>query len=168
MAATKLCARTILSEHEDYVTPAGSRTTPEYGYEVNKKGQKQLVITGQKNTWEEIQSYKEDCLIENILKRLAVGDMTDFRPDGIYADTTQIPTNMIDAQKQIVMLENTWKKLPIEVREKYDHSLETFISKAGEKSWMLDMGLIQPEKPEEPINVKTTAPETTVETPKTE
>ena len=163
MATKTTPYRTAYSEQIRFYSPTGNGMQDEYGYEVNAKGQKELVKTGEKNLYLEIQSYKEDCLIENILQRAAVGDMRDFRPQGIYADTTKLPKNMIDAKKAMVNLENTWNKLPNEIKQKYDNSVETFVTQAGTDSWLIDMGY-----KEAAPTIVNTAPETKPEVPKAE
>lgn len=166
MAATKIPYRTKYNHGDErYYLPTGDGYQDEYGYEINEKGQKQLVWTGRKNLYKEIQSYADDCNIENILKRAANGDLSDFRPDGIYADVTKVPTNMIEAQKEMMKLEHFWNNMSKKIKAKYNNSLETFISKAGEESWLIDTGLIQPKDPEPEINIQTTAPDTTPEVP---
>ena len=49
-------------------TATGNGMQDEYGYELNKKGIRELVKTGEKNLYAEIQSYAEEVKIENILK----------------------------------------------------------------------------------------------------
>lgn len=153
-----------------HITPSGSGTRKEYGYEVNSKGQKVLVETGEVNQYAEIQSYKDECLIENIMARLRVGDYTAFRVDGIYQDVTKLPNNLIDAKREMVKLENVWNHLTNEQKSHYDFSLETFIHEAGSEAWQKDMGLIQPETTPEivPEAISQTKAETKVETPATE
>lgn len=157
--------KTAYSAKKREFSPTGDGTTAEYGYTVDSYGRKVLVETGRKNTYEEIQSYAEECKIENILARAAIGDMSDFRPDGIYQDITNMPTNMIEARKQIVALENTWTGLSKDLKAKYNWSMEEFIAKAGEKSWLIDMGLAKEEIPiEETPKIK--AEETKIKIPK--
>lgn len=160
--ATKIPFRTNYTEKKRFNTNAGSKMQNEYAYEVNAKGQKVLVKTGEKNLYLEIQSYKEDCLIETILQRAAVGDMRDFRPQGIYADISKVPNNLIQAKREMVKLENTWNKLPNEIKQKYDNSVETFIASAGSESWLVDMGL-----KEVAPTIINTAPETKPNIPET-
>lgn len=133
--------RTAYSKPQRHNAPSGDGTEKEFGYGVDNYGRKILKETGTKNVYEEIQSHAEEVKIENILARAAIGDMSDFRPDGIYQDVTNMPNNMIEARKQMVALENTWNGLSAELKEKYNWSMEEFISKAGEKSWLVDMGL---------------------------
>lgn len=163
-ATAKIPFRTAYSGAERHTVPSGNGKENVYEYCLNNKGQKQLMLVGEKNLYEEIQSHHEECKIENILRQVGVGDYSSFKPDGMYADISQVPNNLNEARKEIIKLENTWKKLPLETRAKYDNSVETFISQAGSEAWMIDMGLMQPKvSPEEtPI---TKEPETTVPVP---
>ena len=145
----KVVIRSAFSEHKRAYVPSGDGYNDEYEYKLNEKGQKQLVKSGRRNVYEEIQQYKEEVAIENILARIAVGDNTVFRPDGIYQDTTQIPNNLNEARQVMLDLENYWNTLPQETRSKFDNSLETFISQAGSEAWLTNMGLANEEaKPE--------------------
>lgn len=153
--------------NEHTSNPGTGGIEEEWGYDINNEGRKIIVKTGEKNLYAEIQSHKEECLIENILKRVAAGDMSDFRPNGIYADMTEIPTNLIDSQKAIMKLSNFWNSQNQEVRNKYNNDINEFIAKAGTKAWGIDVGLIQPEVEPEPTPV-IQAPNTTVDTPKNE
>ena len=137
-------------------TATGNGMQDEYGYELNKKGIKELVKTGEKNLYAEIQSYAEEVKIENILKRAAIGDMTDFRPDGIYQDISEIPTNLNEAKAEMMKIEKIWNNMDTETKAKYDWSLENFISEAGKESWLYDTGLLEKpvEKKEEPADAE--------------
>ena len=119
MPAAKIPFRTAYGEKKDYVTPSGTGIIDEYGYEYTKDNRKELVKTGETDLYKQIQSHHESTKIENILARVAVGDMSDFRANGIFADTTGLPTNLIDAQKNIQKVENFWNMQPREVKEKY-------------------------------------------------
>lgn len=156
--------RTAYSKKERHISESGTGIEKTYGYDVNSIGQKILTETGEKNLYEEIQSYAEECKIENILKRAAVGDMSDFRANGIYQDISEIPNNLIAAKKEMVKLENMWNKLPGETKAKYGWSLDEFMSEAGKESWLIDTGFINTKVTEETPVIK--ADKTTVETPK--
>lgn len=154
--------RSAYSGQQREFTNSGEIMQNEYGYKINAKGEKVLAKTGERNLNEEIQSYAEEVKIENILKKAAIGDMSDFREDGIYQDITNIPNNLIEAKKEIVKLENTWNKLPTEVKAKYNWSMDEFMAKSGEDAWMIDLGLKQPAEPEK-VTLKE---ETKIEVPK--
>lgn len=122
-------------------TPSGTTERPTYGYKVNKIGVKQLVENGTENTYEKIQEHLEETKIENILARVVAGDTTMLRPEGIYADITEMPKSMIEAQQKITELENLWTTIPNEVKNIYNNSVEEFIGDSGSDKWLNAMGL---------------------------
>lgn len=122
-------------------TPGGEEIEKTYGYEVDKKGLKVLKENGKKNVYEAIQEYLEETKIENIIQRVVQGDTTVLRPDAIYQDITNMPTNMIDAMNQVKALEKTYDNLPKEMKEKYP-TIEDFVQSSGTEKWMKDMGYI--------------------------
>lgn len=144
--------RTAYSGQVRHTCPVGSKTKKTYAYEINEKGQKELKENGTINVYEEIQAQLEETKIENVLKRVAAGDMSDFRPTGIYQDITEIPNNLIEAKKEMQKLENVWNELDKETKAKYNWSVEEFIGKAGEKSWLEDLGFINKEADEPTLN----------------
>ncbi|QCS36590.1 minor capsid protein [Capybara microvirus Cap3_SP_472] len=120
-------------------TDPGSEWANEYELQiVNKK--KDLVYTGRHNLYEEIQKYKEECEIENILKRMSTGDYSMLGEEGNYIDTEGMPDNLMDAQNSILKLQNEWLKLPVEIRKKFDNSLEAFVEESGSEEWLNKLG----------------------------
>ena len=145
--ANKERFKTAYGDRETVYVPSGSRYQNIYGYEINKFGQKELVKTGETDLYALIQESLEETKIENILKRVAMGDNTVMRPDGIYADLTEAPSNLIEARQQMQKLENIWNGLPIDTKRKYNMSVEDFIAKSGSESWLIDMGLLKKDNP---------------------
>lgn len=162
---SKVKFKTPYTNYDRTISKAGNRMRDEYEYDIDRKsGTKILVKKGETDIYEEIQQYAEDVKIENILKRVALGDMSDFRPDGIYADVTDIPTNLIEAQAHMVKVENIWNNVPIEIKDKYNHNLDEFIAAAGSEAWLIDMGYMNPKAEPTP----TLAEQTKVEVPSEE
>ena len=118
------------------------------------------VETGEKNIYEEIQAEREDSKIENLINRVIDGDISALRPDGQYIDCTKMPKTMAEAQSMIQEMNNVWWNLPIEIRAKYNHSVEEFVAASGGKEWLEDMGLAPAKIVETPVE---TAPITPVE-----
>ena len=135
--------KTAYGEREHYFIPTGNGIEPVYGYEINKYGQKELVQIGETNLYEKIQESLEETKIENILKRVVAGDTTILRPDGIYADISEAPKNLIEARQQIQKLENLWKDLPIDTKREYGMSIENFVNESGSEKWLKSMGLLK-------------------------
>ena len=163
MPTTKIPFRTAYSGQKEHYCPTGDGKAEEYGYEYNNKNQKVLVKTGEKDLYKEIQSYHDSTRIENILARVAIGDMSDFRPDGIYTDATKIPNNLIEAKKEMLKVENLWNHMPNDVKREYNFNIDEFMAAAGTEAWLIQTGLINPLPVEK--EQKAEAPETTVETP---
>lgn len=151
--AVKNNFKTVYGEHDRVLAPAGQVMANEYGYTLDSHGRKVLEKTGEHNIYEEIQSYAEDCKIENILKRVAVGDMSDFRPQGIYQDISDIPTDLNTAQAEMLKVEAMYNRLPAETKAKYHNSVSEFIAKTGTESWLIDTGFIQPKEAEAPAEL---------------
>lgn len=151
--------KSAYSEHTSQATPAGEPTVNTYEHRINEYGETYLEKTGTKNIHEEIQQYKEESMIENAINRVIDGDVSMLRADGSYIDCTMMPHNLMEAQQMIQDLNNTWAKLPIELRAKYDHSVEKFVGAAGGQEWLNDLGLGEVEM--ETVDVK--APITNIE-----
>lgn len=130
--------------------PTGRPMQDVYEYKIDKYGRKKLEKTGETNLYAKIQESLEETKIENILKRAAIGDMSNFRPDGIYADLTEMPSNLIEARQAMQNLENVWKDLDNEIKRKYHFDVEEFIGASGSDGWLRDMGLLQDPTPETP------------------
>lgn len=76
-------------ENKVFYTPSGEEVIPTYQKEL-VDGVKQLVETGTKNIYDEIQVSKDDCDIRKIIERSQCGDLTalNARPKAIYGDFT--------------------------------------------------------------------------------
>lgn len=145
MPTTKIPFKTAYSERKRHFIEPGDGIMEQWGYEVDKFGRKVLVKTGETDLYAKIQESLEETKIENILKRASIGDMTDFRPDGIYADLTELPNNLIEARQQIQKMENLWDSLPNELKAKYNYDVGEFVGASGTDGWLRDMGLLAPE-----------------------
>ena len=133
---------TQYSKRERYYSPSGSKFRNEYEIEINKKGHKSLHKTGEKDQWSEIQSYKDECDIGNIIARAAAGDLNALNQrKGIYADITNTPRDLAEAQNNIIKLNNEFYKLPVEIRDKFDNSKERFVQEFGTLEWYEKMGI---------------------------
>lgn len=160
--ANKIPFRTAYSGQIKKHLSSGNPIQNEYSYTINSYGRKVLEKSGETDLYAKIQESLEETKIENILKRAAIGDTSVLRPDGIYADLTEMPNNLIEARAAIQNLENTWANLPQEMKAKYNNSVEDFIAASNTKQWAIDMGLIKEEAA--PAKEEKTTPETKAKT----
>lgn len=145
----------------EIITPSGNPIVKTYTHHINKYGVKEFEETGEEDIYEKIQSQAEESKIENLINRVIAGDVSALRPDGQYIDCTAMPKNLAEAQAMIQDMHNLWNTLPVEIRRKYNHSVEEFVAAAGKKEWLEDMGLYNV-APMEEVPVQT-APITPVE-----
>ena len=141
--------------------PSGEKEEATFEMHIDQNGHKEIKKNGKTNIYEKIQASYEETKIENIINRAMGGDASGLNAHvGQYLDITNAPQTLAEAQQSIQAIKNTFNKLPLEIRAKYDMSVEKYIADFGSKNWMDAMG-IQPEKKETEISVKPT--ETTLE-----
>ena len=132
----------LLTKRPRYYTDPGSHEAEIYEMTIDKKGHKALVCTGTKDIWEEMQSYKDECDIKQIVARAAAGDYEALNQrQGYYGDITDTPATLAEAQNAIIKLSNEFDSLPPEIRAKFDNSKEVFVSQYGTEQWAESMGL---------------------------
>lgn len=133
--------RSLLTTHERFFAPAGSRNADTFEIQIDKKGHKSLKWVGTHDIYQDIQSYKEECSIENIIARAAAGDLNALnKSQGFYADITESPRDLAEAQRNILKLSNTFDALPAEIRAKFDNSKEVFVNEFGTEEFSKKMG----------------------------
>lgn len=138
----KVFFSSLLTKRERHFTNPGSREANDYRVEIDDKGHKTLKFIGTHDIYQDIQSYAEECKIENIIARAAAGDPNALNQRrGTYADITDTPKNLAEAQNIILKLSSEFEKLPTEIRAKFDNSKEKFINEFGSDSWVEAMGL---------------------------
>ena len=113
-------------------TPSGSIYINQYQEIIDKKGKLGLELTGVHNVYEEIQTYAEECKIENILHRVAMGDLAALQQrEATYCDATTMPKSLMEAQNLAIRMKDEFYKMPIEVRREFDNSPEKYVSLMG-------------------------------------
>lgn len=95
----------------------------------SETGAKVLKIVGRENIYEKIQECLEPTKIENIIRRFEEGDPTALgHKSGIYADISDMPTNIIEAQKRIQDVQAKFASLPIDIKEKFGNDPTVFMA----------------------------------------
>ena len=125
--------RVKTDEHKRYYCSSGSIYENEYQEEIDKKsGKKKLVCIGKKNVYEIIQQDLESTKIENILHKLAVGDLSVLRQAELtYVDEKDFPHSLMEAQNIVIKAKQEFAKMPVEVRKLFNNSAEQYVSEIG-------------------------------------
>ena len=113
-------------------TPEGTRYINTYQEVIDKNGKMTLEKTGEHNVYEEIQADAESCKIENILKRVAMGDLEALNQrQATYCDATTLPHSLMEAQNLTIRLKDEFYKMPLEVRKEFNNSPEMYVNLMG-------------------------------------
>lgn len=117
------------------ISNVGDRIKKLYEARVDNNGSIDLVEAGRENLYDYIQSFKESCDINTIVKRFAAGD-TDVlaRRQATYGDFTQLPGTYAELLNTVIQGENYFNSLPLETRAKFNHSF---------REWMASMDNMQ-------------------------
>lgn len=122
---------------EKVKTESGTRYLNTYQEEIDKEtGKKHLVKSGETNIYAMIQEDLEASKIENILQRVAMGDINALNQrETLYVDSTNMPKTLMEAQNIVLKAKQEFEKMPLEVRKEFDNSAEKYISEMGTKEF---------------------------------
>uniref|UniRef100_A0AAU8B7C3 Internal scaffolding protein n=1 Tax=Dulem virus 128 TaxID=3145605 RepID=A0AAU8B7C3_9VIRU len=119
---------TQFQAHKRVFQNPGSGERILYTSRLNEDGTIDLVPSGKDNLYAFIQSHKDSCDIHVLLARYANGDVDALsRAQGAYGDFSQMPTTYAELLNSVIQGEAMFNSLPVEVREKFDHSFEKFM-----------------------------------------
>lgn len=105
----------------------GTPTVPKYKSIVNGDGSITLIQDGVRYLQDEIQSYEEQCNVNNIMRRYVSGDVTALGAvQGTFADIFDIPKTRQEALQAIMDAQAAFAELPLEVRQRFNGSWEAF------------------------------------------
>lgn len=129
-----LSKRTLEYEKQTIPAPSGQMFLDTYTLST-LEGRTKLEKTGKTNIYEMIQADLEDSKVENIVKRVMMGDLTALRQsDPQYIDASTMPTNMMQVQNLIVKMKEEFEKYPEEIKQKFNYSAEEYVNEMGSKN----------------------------------
>lgn len=113
-----------------------------YSPEVNKDGSISIVASGKEDFQAYIQSFLPSTDIAYIMASVNAGDMSVLnRMNGIYGDFTKVPKTYAEFLQLQIDAKNTFDKLPVDVKNKFDNDVNKFIVNAGENDWFDKLGI---------------------------
>lgn len=120
----------------------GNIMEPQYKERYDENGKAYLEKVGEVNTYEKIQSYRDECDVMSILSRYAAGDQTALARPGYYIDTSKLPQTYTEWLNLMNEKREQFDALPLEVKKAFDMSFETWAANAGEEEWLKKMGIM--------------------------
>lgn len=127
-------------------TECGDKMRRTFLWVMQKDGTKTLEVDREIDQQEEIDSYKDETLIENIVRKATL-DPNLFEAlsygmnDGTFTDTTNMPTTLAEAQQIMIDIEQRWNMLPKEIKARFDNDSSKFVNKFGSAEWLDAMSL---------------------------
>lgn len=126
-----------------YYTSHGQKVEMRHSPHMDSNGRRFLIADKPVDVFNLIQSHKEECMIENIIRRAVEGDYNALNTmHGIYTDITNCPSSIAEAQQYIIDAKNRFDKLPKDIKSKFEYNAEIYISELGNnpESWLEKMG----------------------------
>ncbi|QCS36579.1 minor capsid protein [Capybara microvirus Cap3_SP_469] len=104
-----------------------------YRLTVTKDGKKELVPKGKLNVYEFIQSFKDECDVESIIKKYnMIGDPSILNVrDTYYGDFTNMPRTLAEVHKMSIEASEYFNSLPLEVRREFNFNEGEFYAQIG-------------------------------------
>lgn len=121
---------------------AGSPYIDTYKQSVDDNGEVILVKSGHDNVYNQIQAERDSCELKQILNRLSKDEWSkyDISKGGLFGDFTKVPKSIKEMRERMLEAENAFMSLPVELREKFDHSTDKFFSSIGTDYYNTVMG----------------------------
>lgn len=141
---------TAIGEH--FHAPTGDKIELRHNPVMHENGRRELVKNKKVAIYDLIQSHKEECEIENIIRRAVEGDYSILQKrHGQFMDITGMPSSIAEAQQFIMDMKNEFELLPKEVKAKFEYNPELYVAEMGMdiKSWLDKTGLAEHYKLEE-------------------
>lgn len=145
MATKTLPFRTQFAKGEyTFKAPTGEKTEIRHEAVIKENGRRVLEPTRIVAIYDLIQASREECEIENIIRRAVEGDYTALNAaNAIYTDITNCPSSIAEAQQFIINQKAEFEKLPKEIKAKFEYNPDIYMAEMGNnvKSWCDKMGL---------------------------
>lgn len=119
----------------------GNIMEPQYKERYDEDGNPYLEQVGEVNTYEKIQSYKDEVDPMSILARYAAGETTIMANPGWYIDTSKLPKNYIEWRNMMNEQKEKFDTLPLEIRNRFNNNFDQWAATAGEPEWLENMGI---------------------------
>lgn len=129
----------------------GSRLHNDYKMKVFDDGSRDLVVVGQIDIYEMIQSHKDSVDLKLTLERYARGDESAInRRQAFFGDFTHMPTSLAELSQRILDAEDLFNTLDVDARRAFDFDAGRFFASIGTPEFETIVSQFNP-KPDKPI-----------------
>ena len=113
-----------------------------------ENGKAYLEKVGEVDTYEKIQSFRDECDVMAILSRYAAGDESALAAPGWYIDTSKLPSTYTEYMNMMNEQREKFDQLPLSIRNKFNNNFNEYMATAGEERWLQNMGISTKNEPE--------------------
>lgn len=132
--------------------PVTTSIVTDYQLSLASDGKETLIAVGEHDIYPEIQSHAKSVDINEIVLRYQRGDIDVLaQRAGMYGDFTNMPTSYAELYQNVLDAQAYFDSLPLEVRQKFDHSFSKFFTSIGTPEF--EAAFSQPEIDSVDINV---------------
>lgn len=118
----------------------GERVKKLYAPEYDADGVLHLIENGTESLYDYIQSFKDSTDIHVLLTKYQNGDVSALsKAQGTYDDFTEMPKTYAEMLNSLIKGKDDFLKLPVEMRARFNHSFEEWISTYGSPAWLEKM-----------------------------
>lgn len=127
----------LYRERKRVYSVPGSSEVPTYRPVIGDSGAIDLILDGMINIYDQIQSHKDSCDVNLMIKRFENGDLTALGTprDPVYMDVTDMPKTYAELYQKVIDAKNEFNALPLDLREKFDFDPDKYISQMGTAVW---------------------------------
>lgn len=127
---------TVQLEHSHVYCPAGDEVEMRHRPKMLENGERVLIRDKEYRIKDLIQSHKEECEIDNIIKRAIEGDYNALNQmAGSYTDITGAPKSLAEAQQMVIDIKYRFDELPRDIKAKFDYNAEKYVAEFGTEEW---------------------------------
>ena len=129
----------------------GSMFHNDYKMKVFDDGTRDLVVVGQIDTYEMIQSHKDSVDLKLTLERFARGDESAInRRQAFFGDFTNMPTTLSELSQRILDAQDLFNTLDVDARRAFDFDAGKFFASIGTPEFEAIVSQFNP-KPDKPV-----------------
>ena len=119
-----------------FYAPCGDEVEMRHRPVMKENGERVLIRDKEYRIKDLIQSHKEECEIDNIIKRAVEGDYNALNQmAGSYTDITGAPKSLAEAQQMVIDIKYRFDELPADIKAKFDYNAEKYVAEFGTDEW---------------------------------
>lgn len=111
-----------------FKAPTGKKFEMRHEPEFDQWGKRILKKTRKVEIYDIIQSHKDECDFNLIIRRAIEGDKEALNiMEGHYIDITDAPRNLMESQNMMLKAQADFEKLPADTKQKFDYDYHNYL-----------------------------------------